>query len=367
VTVQVIRSTMTVILILACVAIGGAELYVARSARKTANRLEKLEAIAVLQDERIESMTARLGDDDRPELDKRLKASVHRIDAELARITEETSKLRERLAVLADAYGRDRRLHQKMIRAIESLERTVAGVFEHTLYQLDRAVARTLGDPPEDGDTVRGIVCGGTGASHDGLVREYEKCSADVGLQVRFQVPGDRSDPDQRHARYYLSGKDPRELERDFLALLDSVRHDTGRPDPDSVPVDSEHPATRPGEAACQSLLRALRDVDTGFAQIGPMVAARTPDALLCGVLTLADCRGFDSVALVGEPSAVADRLSALPAERVRDLTAEFDEPRPEPQPEPRTQAPAQPLREAPLPRQPESQPEPQPAPEWEP
>jgi hypothetical protein len=315
---------MIVILILACLVIGGAELYMARSARQTADRLEKLEAIAVLQDERIESVTARLTGDGVPDLDKRLKASVHRIDAELARITEENSKLRDRLAALADAHGRDRRLHQKMIRAIESLEHTVAGVFTHTLNQLDQAVAATLGDAPADCDTARGIVCGGAAASHDALVRGYEQCTEGAGLRVRFRVP---SATDPRHARYYLSGKNPRELERDFRALLDSVRLDPVQPDtaePDGAPPDAVRSAAAgaPGEAAFEGLLRALRDVDSGFAQIGPMVAARTPDALLCGVLTLAECRGFDTVALIGDPAAVAARLSTLPGERVRDLTA---------------------------------------------
>jgi hypothetical protein len=324
---------MIVILILACLVIGGAELYMARSARQTADRLEKLEAIAVLQDERIESVTGRLTGDGVPDLDKRLKTSVHRIDAELARITEENSKLRDRLAALAEAHGRDRRLHQKMIRAIESLEHTVAGVFTHTLNQLDQAVAATLGDPPGDCDTARGIVCGGAAASHDALVRGYEQCTEDAGLRVRFRVP---SATDPRHARYYLSGKDPRELERDFHTLLDSVRLDLVQPDaappeptepdaaePESAPPDAVRSAAgTPGEAAFEGLLRALHDVDSGFAQIGPMVAARTPDALLCGVLTLAECRGFDTVALIGDPAAVAARLSTLPGERVRDLTA---------------------------------------------
>lgn len=351
---------MTVILILACLVIGGAELYMARSARRTADRLEKLEAIAVLQDERIESVIARLGDDGAPDLDKRLKTSIHRIDADLAGLTEETSKLRERAAALADAHGRDRRLHQKMIRAIESLERTVAGMLEHTLHQLDQAVATTLGDPSGDGDTARGIVCGGAAASHEALVRAYEQCAVDTGLRVRFQAPG-TGEP--RHARYYLSGKDPRELERDFRTLLDSVRPDAAlwaTVRSDTAPQGVVRPDAAPrGEAAFQSLLRALRGVDTGFTQIGPMVVARTPDVLLCGVLTLAECRGFDTVALAGDPAAVAGRLGALPAERVRDLTAELretgPEPRPESLPEPRPEVRSL------------AQAQPAPEPEWEP
>jgi hypothetical protein len=194
-----------------------------------------------------------------------------------------------------------------MIRTIESLEHTVGGVFAHTLSQLEHAVARTLGDPPADRDTVRGIVSGGAASSHDALIRGFERCTVEAGLRVRFRVAG-TTDP--RHSRYYLSGHGPRELERDFLALL-ACRE-----------------AATPAETAFQDLLRALQDVESGFAQIGPMVAVRTPDRLRCGVLTLAECRALDTVALIGDPAAVAGRLAGLPAERVRDLT---EPPEPEP------------------------------------
>jgi hypothetical protein len=322
---------MTVILILACLAIAGAELYMARSARQVADRLTKLEAIAKLHDQRIRSMTAGSGDT-APGTDRRLAtgttpppattppattpSGTGPLDgtspgtadagAELARLTAETVRLRERLGGLEEARDAERRLSARVDVAVESLERVVGEVLRHTVGQLDEAVARTLGGLPSvldaDSRTVRGVVCGAAPGPHDPLIRAYERCARDTGLRIRFQVPG-AAQP--WHARYYLAGKDPRELERDFLTLLDGVCST----------------AVTPGQTALQGLLRTLGDLPAGFAQIGPMVAARVPDALLCGVLTLAETRGFDAEALVGQPAAVTGRLRDLPAERVRDLT----------------------------------------------
>jgi hypothetical protein len=299
---------MTVILILACLAIAGAELYMARGSRKVADRLERLEAIALRQDERIDSL-APGAEDAAPGLDERLTATAYRTDAELARLAGDTTRLRERLKGLEDARGVDRKRYARVNGAVESLERVVDDLYRHTLSRLDEAVARTLGGVPPggdaDSDTVRGVVCGASAPFQNTLLRAYEQCAADAGLRIRFQAPG-ASAP--WHARYYLCGKAPRELERDFLALLDSVRSEAAGPD----------------GAAFRRLLLALGDVTAGFVQIGPMVAARGPDTLLCGVLTLAECRGLDADAMVGEPAAVAARLSALPAERVRDLTSDL-------------------------------------------
>ncbi|MBC6461120.1 hypothetical protein [Actinomadura sp. HBU206391] len=359
---------MTVILILACLAIAGAELYMARGARQVAARLEKLEAIARLHDQRIRSMTAG-GGGTAPPSDRRLatgtaqpgtpgtaqpdadpphaaqpgsatpgttaadadpphtaqpgtaspgttpvgsaslgaaETAAAETAAELARLTAETTRLRERLGGLEEARTSERRLYARVNGAVESLEQVVGELLRHNVGRLDEAVTRTLGAAPveldADSATVRGVLCRAAPGSQDPLIRAYERCARDTGLWVRFRLP---SAAEPWHARYYLAGKDPRELERDFLALLAGARS----------------PAATGGETAFQGLLRTLGELPAGFAQIGPMVAARVPDALLCGVLTLAETRGFDAEALVGDPAAVAGRLRVLPAERLRDLT----------------------------------------------
>jgi hypothetical protein len=293
---------MTTILILACLAIAGAELYMARGARRVADRLERLEAIALLQDERIESIAGGLQGASPGENG----AGGASADGDLDRLTAESALLRERLDTLEEAGRADRELHARVSGAVQSLEQVVSDVLRHTVTRLDQEVDRTLCGPSPHGDgqcdTVRGVVSGAAPEDRESLTRVYEECAAAAGLRIRFRVP-DLSGP--WHARYYLGGRAPRELERDFLAMVESVRTET-------APED---------EAGLRGLLRALDLMAAGFAQIGPLVAARAPGTLLCGVLTLAECRDFHADDLVGDPAAVARRLRRLPAERMCDVT----------------------------------------------
>ncbi|GAA2072733.1 hypothetical protein [Actinomadura alba] len=322
---------MTVIVILACLAIAGAELYMARSAREMANRLKKLEAIARVHDQRIQAMTGGTAPagttapiTTSPSSTSPRSTAPDRTDttgsgaadtaAQLARLAAETTRLRDRLEGLEEARDTERRLYARVDGTVESLERMVGEVLRHTIGQLEEAVARSLGGLPADLDpdsgTVRGVLCGAASVSPDPLIRAYERCARDTGLRIRFQAPRAAA---PWHARYYLAGKDPRELERDFLALLGGARSPSGTP----------------AQAAFDGLLSTLGDLPSGFAQIGPMVAVRVPEALLCGVLTLAETRDFDAEAFVAEPAALAGRLRGLPAERVRDQTTDQTMPAP--------------------------------------
>ncbi|MBC6463794.1 hypothetical protein, partial [Actinomadura sp. HBU206391] len=160
---------MTVIVIVACLVTAGAELFLARGARRVADRLEKLEALTLRQDERMDSMTARLRDAGPvtavppdtgpvtavPPGTAAVRAAgdhADRADRGLLRIIDETARLRERLSALEDARRVDRDLCAHLDGAVESLERVVANVFRLTVGELDQAAAGTLrGAPAESG------------------------------------------------------------------------------------------------------------------------------------------------------------------------------------------------------------------------
>ncbi|MCW2903295.1 MAG: hypothetical protein JWO67_5560 [Streptosporangiaceae bacterium] len=303
---------MTLILIAACLAIAAAELSMARGTRRITGRLEKLEAIALVQDERIEAIAGRLGD--------AAPAPGERLDTgPAAGPTAETARLRERLDRLEDARRADENLFGRVTAAVDALDRLVADLLRHSLARLEEEAARALGQVGTNGagecDTVRGTVSGPDPSARAALSKAYERWAGDTGLRIRFRATGPSG---SARARYYLSGKAPRELERDFLALLESVRteEDGGEP------------------SGFRGVLRRLEEMPAGLVQIGPMVVARAPGTLLGGVLTLAECRAFDADALAGDPAEVARRLRSLPAVRMCDLTAG-----PVPAPEPPAEA----------------------------
>jgi hypothetical protein len=149
---------MTVIVIVACLVTAGAELFLARGARRVADRLQRLEALTLRQDERMNSMNARLlgtgtmggaGADARAGGAETDGAGTDRgnmggADVGLLRITDETARLRERLSALEDARRVDHDLYAHLDGAVESLERVVANVFRLTVGELDQAAAATL-------------------------------------------------------------------------------------------------------------------------------------------------------------------------------------------------------------------------------
>jgi hypothetical protein len=297
----------SILLVLACLAVGTAELYLARGSGQKARQLAELGTMVNEQEQRLQSLTSqfgltvpalqrRLGDLDR------LSADMLQAKARLAQLGDQSAVFSRRLTALEDSrdFGQD--LNQRITRTLEALEQNLANVLRYTIGQLDQAVSTTLGGADPAAGTVSGGLCGTDAAHRPALSRAYELCSRTNGLTIRFRVPLKTS---AWHVRFYLTGKSPRELEGGFLSLLDSVR---------------SQPASQ-GEATFQGLLLTLNDSGPGFTQIGPMVAVRTPDALLCGVLTLTELRRFDADRIVGDPTAVAVRLRTLPAERVRDLS----------------------------------------------
>ncbi|GAA3954827.1 hypothetical protein GCM10023085_41590 [Actinomadura viridis] len=346
---------MTWILFMLCLAIAGRELYLAFDRKRsgvaaeiagvharlsalqsTREELEKVRAVERDQAERIE----RLGS-----AQEEQAASLERADA---RIRSLIGQINDR--VLPEVSARLARQRG----AVDRLSAEVARLRGHLAERLDQAAAASLGADPVD--TVAGGLGAGTAEPRAELAREFARFARRYGLRVELNVPvpaasapapaGEDADGDAPagdgntawRRRCYLSGRSPRGLERDFIGLLSTLRTagDVGGDPAAATLVDrgvggdgGEIGAGEgvDGEAAeavraARALLDALKQTESGGAQIGPLILARTPESLVCGVLPLAELRGADPAALVADPDGTAERLRRLPEGRRYDASA---------------------------------------------
>ncbi|GAB3661059.1 hypothetical protein GCM10027589_23100 [Actinocorallia lasiicapitis] len=210
-------------------------------------------------------------------------AEGHR--GELIALRGQTDQALERLDELDAERDRDLERYRDLAQALDAVEDLLAG---------QRAEAEPT--------TVRGGLSGDAPDSHELLTKTYDDFVDTMDLRVRMQVPSG-STPWQ--TQYYLAGKNPARLRRDFSTLLSALH--SGAPDPRA---DSLH-----------KLATAMTQTDQSYAQIGPLALIRLGDTLLCGILTVAENRRFDVDRFLADPSATAARLRLLPDTRFRDLS----------------------------------------------
>jgi hypothetical protein len=235
-------------------------------------------------------------------------AAGENVDAALARITTLERNGDEMMELQRD-----------LTKTLEDVEDIISDLLGYTSAELDQAVAASL-----TGRRVPGVAVGGRLWTRDPrlgdvLVEMYEQCVQANHLSIRFKAAeGDEGATgaereDGRQLRYFLAGRSPEELVGDFAALLVSIGRDeaaaTGRP--------------RTAEAlALQGMLRTFAESTGGTAQIGPMIALRTREELLCAVLSHAQVRDFEGNRLFADSLAAAVWMRRLPGHQVRDLTA---------------------------------------------
>ncbi|HEU5026278.1 MAG TPA: hypothetical protein VFV01_15280 [Spirillospora sp.] len=291
---------MKVILVLLCLAIAGRELYLAFDRRRRAGAPEIADIrtqLTALKDTRDELEHFRSAQRERLE---RLTAER---TAELAPLAAGQDRLAESLRETDDRIGslvaqiNDRMVPEVNERlntqkaALERLTADVAALRAHLVARLDQAVAASLGAEPAD--LVAASLTAVPAAARAAPAGPFERFLERYGLWCEL-ADGDR---------YYLSGRSPRGLERDFLELLADLR--PGR--------------AAPAEAA--ALLTALRGAARATAQVGPLLIVRTPGELLCGVLPLAELRLPETAGLLDDPSRASARLRRLPAARLLDAS----------------------------------------------
>jgi hypothetical protein len=316
---------MTWILFLLCIAIAGRELYLAFDRRRPAipgldglrNRLAALEGLREELEgvrEELEGVREEL-EGVREELERQRSIQDERLERLASTQVKQVESLGGTDARISSLVGQinDRvlpELNARLTRQredIDRLDQEVTRLREHLVQRLDQAVATSLGADPVD--TVAGALGSATEPSPD-LAGAYDRLATQFGMRVELTAPASYRMPGTDHARqtrYFLSGASPRALERDFINLLGLLRRP---PEEDDIRLD-----------AAESLLDALRRLDHGGAQIGPLVIVRTPDTLVCGVLPLAELIKTEPAALVADPSATALRLDRLPRSRLHKVT----------------------------------------------
>jgi len=259
------------------------------------------------------------------------EATESKVDAALDRLSDLERGGEEILA-----------LQRTLTRTLEDVEDVVAELLQFTEGELDDTVTAALtGRPRAHGDavTATGRLWTRDDQLDDILGEMYERCVRASRLNIRFRttegadgfVPGS---PERR--RYFLGGQAAEDLAGTFSALLISTGADLPRNGPHGTPpggtrgslarVEPGVPGVKPArppedEAALKALLRTLSECSGAVAQIGPLMAVRTRDELLCAVLTAAQSLELESDEVFWDPVAATVRLRRLPSHQLWDLT----------------------------------------------
>lgn len=286
---------MKVVLVLLCLAIAGRELYLAFERRRSPGAPEiadirtQLRALKRTRDELDDLRAAQREGLDR--LTREQDRDREALGAADARIRSLIAQINERMVPeVNDRLSRQRNAADRQREAVDRLSGEVAGLRAHLARRLDEAVAASLGAEPAD--LVGGLLTVRPEAAREPLTGLYEQFAAHHGLRVEL-ADGDR---------YYLSGRSPRALENDFIALVRALRG-----------------ACAETTSEARALLDGLRDADGGGATVGPLLVVRTPESLVCGVLPLAELLRPESAGLLDDPPAAARRLRRLDERRFYD------------------------------------------------
>ncbi|CNE12434.1 Uncharacterised protein [Mycobacterium tuberculosis] len=256
------------------------------------------------------------------------ESSAGKVDAALDRLTE-----------LERGGAEILELQRTLTRTLEDVEDVVAELLQFTEGELDDTVTAALtGRPRAHGDavTATGRLWTRDGQLDDILGEMYERCVRASRLNVRFRTAEGSDGPapgSPERRRYFLGGHPSEDLAGVFSALLISTgadlphngshesRRGLARVEP-GVPAGVEPVRPPEDEAALKSLLRTLSECSGAVAQIGPLMAVRTRDELLCAVLTAAQSLELESDEVFWDPAAATVRLRRLPSHQLWDLTA---------------------------------------------
>lgn len=231
-------------------------------------------------------------------------------------------------------------LQRALTRTLEDVEDVVAELLQFTEGELDDTVTAALtGRPRAHGDavTATGRLWTRDDQLEDILCEMYERCVRASRLNVRFRTAEGSDGPDPgspERRRYFLGGHASEDLAGVFSALLISAgadlpsnglangggRRGLARVEP-GVPSGVDPVRPPEDEAALQALLRTLSECTGAVAQIGPLMAVRTRDELLCAVLTAGQSLELESDEVFWDPAAATVRLRRLPSHQLWDLT----------------------------------------------
>ena len=366
---------MTVLLVLLCLIVGSLELYAGKRSKDQAkafvNRVEELKqqvdrqsGVLVTVGEQLKAEMFKVQRDVLPAMDNRVRQNTGQIEqlrtlmqqaeaylrtqaqrmqdlekqkVTLAALRRKLSDMESSMEALprpdAAATGQNvetalarisalerngdqmSTFQRDLTKTLEDVENVVTDLLGFTSAELDQAVATSLTGRRAPTVSVGGRMWSRDQRLVDVLVEMYEHCVQANNLSVRFKVAeqDDAEGPEDGQLRYFLAGRSPEELVGDFAALLVSVGRD------DAATTGRRHTAE---SLALQGMLRAFAESTGAVAQIGPLIALRTREELLCAVLSHTQVLDFEGNRLYADSLAAAVWLRRLPGHQVRDLTA---------------------------------------------
>ncbi|MFB4316739.1 hypothetical protein [Actinomadura sp. 21ATH] len=241
----------------------------------------------------------------------------------------------DRLADLERGGTEMLELQRTLTRTLEEVEDVVSELLQFTEGELDESVTAALTgrSAHADGAAVRatGRLWTRDGQLEDILIEMYERCVRAARLDIRFRTSDGADGPlpgtaEQR--RYFLAGQHVEDLIGGFTALLIStgadLRHNgagLARAGAGALPPGVEPPRAPEDEVALKALLRTLYESSGAVAQIGPLMAVRTRDELMCAVLTPPQSLELEYDDVFWDPAAATVRLRRLPSHQLWDLT----------------------------------------------
>ncbi|MFC9977226.1 hypothetical protein ACFVH6_40640 [Spirillospora sp. NPDC127200] len=307
--------------------------------RHNTGQVEELAGVVHRADEYLRAQAGRLHDLEQQRvtlaaLRRKLgevETSVRAVtDAGSAAVEGKVDSALDRLSELERGGTEILDLQRTLTRTLEDVEDVVAELLRYTEGGLDEAVAATLTGRRAEGASVTatGRLWTRDGQLHDILAEMYERSVRASRLEVRFRTvedpDGHGPDAPERH-RYFLGGRRAEDLAGAFTALLIStgadLPHNGLSREQGRLPQAVQ--AVRPpeDEAALKALLRTLYESSGAVAQIGPLLAVRTRDELLCAVLTPGQSLELENDEVFWDPAASTVRLRRLPAHQLWDLT----------------------------------------------
>ena len=314
--------------------------------RQNTGQVEELAGLVHQADEFLRTQAGRLRDLEQQRVTlAALRRKLTEVETSVRAVTREGAGAMEskvdtaldRLVDLERGSAEVLDLQRALTRTLEDVEDVVAELLQYTEGELGGTVTAALtGRPHPDGASVTATGRLWTRDEElDPILGEmYERCVRASNLDVRFRtaegpdgdVPGA---PERR--RYFLGGQAAEDLAGAFSALLISTGADLPRGGPDTrrglarvepgVPAGVEPTRPPEDEAALKGLLRTLSECSGAVAQIGPLMAVRTRDELLCAVLTAPQSLELESDEVFWDPSAATVRLRRLPSHQLWDLT----------------------------------------------
>ena len=230
---------------------------------------------------------------------KTQKEDLEALENRLGAVEHSHVRTAERLDDLEHAVHENGPLALKM----DSVERIAGAAFTCVKEMQEERVAARAGEV-----TVRAALRVQSAALRNVLVLLFEEYMRAGGAAVRLRWGAAGT------LRYYVVVRDLDAFEQDCAEAIRMFR--------DSVTSADDEPGRPTPHDAFFSILLSLAQAESAFAQLGPLVIARTREGLGCGLLDRRGMRGFDVERCLGAPDTAPDEVNRWSPGGFVDLSA---------------------------------------------